>query len=339
MSSLSISNSEMNGGGYLRKAAILLTPLFFAAVLNNYWIGTLRDDVSGPTEPACIENSFKDVLRRHYACIALGNSRILLGLNPDKLSIPCYNFAFQADSFDVIYYKLLFLEKHAALPRLLILGVDDYQFANLDQTRRRHYAPFFPPEFESDVSQTVPTFLGRALNSFFHPLSNDVFNEYMTTHYSQTLDLSVKYITARLQGRPVQPRFVQKENGQYLVRGVEATAYEHVDRSTTRLPLQVDYFDRALNFARRNHIRVFVVLSPFRKTSLTCYRKDIVQEFVEFVEGKMTGKTTTFLSFADDPAYTIGDFIDGDHLNPAGADKFSASLDERIRKVWRNDAR
>ena len=150
-------------------------------------------------------------MRRPYAGLALGNSRILLGLNPEKISFPTYNFAFQADAYDIAYYKLLFLEAHGNLPRVLILGVDDYQFSYLDQARRAYYAPYFPPEFAKDSPRAGGTRPARMLEAFFHPSINDAFNAYMTLNFSQTLDWSLKYAAAVLHGEPVQPRYVLKE--------------------------------------------------------------------------------------------------------------------------------
>ena len=58
-----------------------------------------------------INYQFSHITEFNYDLIFLGNSRIYRGINPSKISINSYNFAFDNDTFVECLYKLKYLDK------------------------------------------------------------------------------------------------------------------------------------------------------------------------------------------------------------------------------------
>ena len=53
--------------------------------------------VRGPSTKELVDFNFNHALENNYNLLILGNSRIYRGINPDKLSLSAYNFAFDAE--------------------------------------------------------------------------------------------------------------------------------------------------------------------------------------------------------------------------------------------------
>ena len=57
-----------------------------------------------------IKMSFENSIADNYNCYFLGNSRIYRNINPEMMTtVKAYNFGHDNDSYNQMYYKLLYL--------------------------------------------------------------------------------------------------------------------------------------------------------------------------------------------------------------------------------------
>jgi len=106
------------------------------------------------------------------------------GVNPDKLGTPAFNVAYDADSFNQVYYKLRYLERHGVRFRRLVMGVDYFQFGVFSDARNSVYGQYLGPEYLRDYA-TAAT-IGERLREALHPIDEDAFDAYMLTDIELT---------------------------------------------------------------------------------------------------------------------------------------------------------
>ena len=86
---------------------------------------------------------FRNAEKRPYDMVFMGNSRIYRGLNPDSFTTKSYNFAHDNDSYNQIYYKLLFLTAQNKKIQIVLLGVDYFEYSVFSDSRNYEYSKIF----------------------------------------------------------------------------------------------------------------------------------------------------------------------------------------------------
>jgi hypothetical protein len=268
--------------------------------------------INGPNTEQQIDLSFEYAVKEKYDLIALGNSRVYRGINPDKLSMKAFNFAHDNDCFNQAYYKLKYLERNNNLPKYLILGVDYFEFSYLLDTRNYAYRKYLGKEYLKDFNDDFNAYTNQMLmvkqNQFFLRLDNikRVVNK----------DAKIPYL---------------KENGQYIRYG-KAKKRDYVERNSQMLDIQLKYFIDILDYCDQKDIEVFMVLLPLRENELKNYDNETLDAYNKFFNAR-TGEHVHFLDYSTSDKFTIEDFQDITHLNIEGADKFTKLLDEEIKKT------
>ena len=293
-----------------------LLALFLLAFppLTSYW---LRQKY-GPGTGEQIDQAFQRVQSSPaFDSLALGNSRIYRGLNPELWG-NSYNFAHDGDSWNQVYYKLLFLQQAGKLPRQLVLGLDYFSFSQLDSSRIEFYQKVFPPAFSQDFWQAPPPQRwGESLNL--------AGNAWMDRHFFQVFPLLFQ------PGETVQRTL--SASGQYRIqadpkRPYLRSAYNPVRRDSRRLPVLVDYFRRTLALARQQHIPVTLVMPPCNLFERQAYTEPMRADFWEFVRAEKGDARV--ISFEADEHFNLRDYQDFTHLKVEAADRFSALLWARM---------
>ena len=271
-------------------------------------------------------HSFDRALRRSYACVILGNSRIYWSVNPDKLAVPAYNFAFDNDSYNQFFYKLAYLDAHEKRYGALLIGVDYFSFSNVWSHRNYAYAKYLGPDYLRDYKAAPARF---DLTRIFHAVDNEDFNRIMTERFTRTLPMLVEYAFVSLTGRPrTWSRGFVRENGQRVFSGHTAAGdvVKPGMRQHTRLPIQEKYFEAILAQAKERGLKAVLVMPPTRDIELKSYPPGVLAEFDEWLNEKAKTYGVPYLTYAGRPEFVATDFADFSHLTPAGADKFSEIL-------------
>lgn len=272
--------------------------------------------VYGPNTEQQIRLSFKYALEDKYDLVVLGNSRIYRGVNPDKLSIKAYNFAHDNDSFNQIYYKLKYLEKNNNLPEHIILGVDYFQFSFLSDTRNYVYGRLLGREYMKDFNTSYEEYINKLISV----KQNQFVKRFETVVKPQGKQSKVPYL---------------KKNGQYI-RFEVAKETDSVKRDSNMLDVQVEYFNKILDYCDKNKIEVFMIMPPVRKNEMKSYDEETIRKFNIFFNERV-GNMVHFLNYSISDQFTIKDFQDITHLNVQGADKFTKLLDKDIRHIQINN--
>ncbi|MCM1990254.1 DUF1574 domain-containing protein [Oceanirhabdus seepicola] len=293
---------------FILKFTIFIT-LF--VVTFRLFIGATEEKllrVYGPNTQMQIEQSFKYALKEEYNLIILGNSRMYRGINPDMFNVNTYNFAHDNDTYNQMYYKLLYLEKNNNLPNSVLIGTDYFQFSFIADTRNYIYKSLLDPEYMKDYS--------------FH------FNEDMNRRMTELQNNLLLRWNSIFEEEDENRRYL-KGNGQFIIPGIPSET-DTVTRESKMLPIQKEYFEKIIEYCKDKNIKVIVVMPPLRKNELINYTDEYLKEFNQYINDSL-GEDGVYLNFTYDARFNINDFTDITHLDKEGADKFSKILWDRFK--------
>lgn len=266
-----------------------------------------------------IEKSFQNAVKEEYNCYFLGNSRIYRDINPDRFSdVNAYNFAHDNDSYNQMYYKLLYLEKEGIEFDYLIIGTDYFQFSFLGDSRNYIYDRWFSIEYIKDYNSSI---------------LDEIFSDIL--FFWKTKRESVKFCIPYLMGKPAGEHInYLKDNGQYIAYG-EAGKDDTIDRNCNILEVQKQYLEKIIHYCNEKNITFYVVMPPTRDEELASYTQDelivfhkMLREVLDENYEKCYIDCSNLKEFKHYSNYT-----DITHLNEEAANRFSIYLSEELHLV------
>lgn len=273
---------------------------------------------NGPTTADQIHMSFDHAVSDDYNCYFLGNSRIYRNINPDCFpSVHAYNFGHDNDSYNQMYYKLLYLMEHRKPIEYLIIGTDYFQFSFLDVSRNYIYSNLFPEEYQLD---------------FENKSKADIMVDYCKAVWSNKQNAvlpCLKLILNRPAGKNVS---YQKDNGQYFTFGT-ADPDEVIDRDYSVLDIQLDYFRKIIAACEANEIQLYVIMPPLWSGETKSHTDEERKVFDDMIRSELSGTAFAgnYINYSEENGllpYT--DFTDITHLNAEASDRFSEYINEKI---------
>ncbi|HEY0655308.1 MAG TPA: hypothetical protein VGD65_19375 [Chryseosolibacter sp.] len=289
---------------------LLLSAMLFAYVQSAKYFLRKHD---GPDTKAQIEQSFKNAVARDYDVLLLGNSRFYRGINPEKFSVPTYNFSHDNDSYNQVYHKLLFLEKKNKAFKTLVLGVDYFQFSFLSDSRNYAYAPFFDESYFNDFESNV----------------NVVSEIENLRGKAKTLHIVKATTHTLLKAHPL-PINLLRENGQYIAKSNEA-GFGEVIREYNKIPVLENYFKKILKYAEDRKINVILLMPPAQARELSSYPDSVIAEYDRYFQS-FENRVVHYLNYSRDSRFDSKDFFDFTHLSESSADKFSVLVNNDIAR-------
>lgn len=294
---------------FLIKFLFFICPFIIYLIFPLLLLPILIEKTEGPSTESQIRKSFQNAKNKHFDLLILGNSGIYRGINPDMINIPSYNFSHDNDSFNQMYYKLLWLEQQGINFKYLILGVDYFQFSFISDTRNYAYGSYFMDDYLKDYKSTniVKSFISKKNIFDFKRL------KYLMNVFRKKQDL-----------------IFQKDNGQYIKPG-KAFPVDKYFYSIKRLPIQEKYFKMIFEYCNRKQIEAFICMLPIRQNALINYQENEIQEFNNFIHFTTnSNRRFHFLDYSHQPGWNIEDYTDITHLNEEAADRFSKQLNDTI---------
>lgn len=263
-----------------------------------------------------IEKSFRNAVKEEYNCYFLGNSRIYRDINPDMFTeVNAYNFAHDNDSYNQMYYKLLYLEKEGQEFDYLIIGTDYFQFSFLGDSRNYIYDRWFGIDYMKDYNSSIP---------------DEIFSDIL--YFWKTKRLSAKFCIPYLMGKPAGKHInYLKDNGQYIAYG-EAGKDDTIDRNSNILEIQKQYFQKIVHYCDEKNITFYVVMPPTRDEELAAYTQEELDAFHEILQevlGENYKKYYIDCSNLEEFKH-YSNYTDITHLKEAAADRFSTYLSEEL---------
>lgn len=265
-----------------------------------------------------INSSFRNAISDDYNCYFLGNSRIYRDINPDCFpTVKSYNFAHDNDTYNQMYYKLLYLLDNDRKIDYLIIGTDYFQFSFMSDTRNYVYSKIFPSEYSKDYE--IDSWLKE----------KESYIEQVWTNKQNALPSCIYYIL----GKPApETMSYLKDNGQYVVYG-EANPNDKIYRDYSVLQVQFGYFVKILELCEKEGIQVYVIMPPLWKGE-TVSHTDLERKCFDRMIEETLAKTcyaNNYLNFSEEKGLlSYRDFIDITHLKPSVADEYSRYLNDRI---------
>lgn len=266
-----------------------------------------------------IQKSFINALKEEYDCYFLGNSRIYRDINPDMFeSVNAYNFAHDNDSYNQMYYKILYLEKEEKEFDYLVIGTDYFQFSFLGDSRNYIYDRLLGLDYVKDYNSCI---------------LDEVFSDIL--YFWKTKRASGKFCFSYLKGEPVGEHVnFLKSNGQYIAYG-KASSEDSIDRNGTILEMQKRYFQKIVDYCRDNEITFYVVMPPVRDAEMASYKEIELNNFDKMLHevlGEDYERSYIDCSNLEEFKH-YSNYTDITHLNEKAADRFSIYLNEELQLV------
>ena len=304
---------------FIKKLAILV--IITSIVIGGYC--HLADVAAakyyGANTEEQIKQSFRNSILGEYNCYFLGNSRIYRGINPEKFtSVHAYNFGHDNDTYNQMYYKLLYLLQNNKKMDYVIIGTDYFQFSFLSSTRNYVYGDLLSDEYLRDYPNTDSWYDRQVMKA------TNVWENKQNAFYSV-----IKYICGWPEPQNVN---CQKENGQYVVHG-HADGDEIVDRDYSVLDIQYEYFERIISLCESENIELYVIMPPLWEAEVATHtsdERDVINDMIlEALRG--TAYEGNYINFSEiEGLSSYKDFTDGSHLTLEAADRFSVYIDKAI---------
>ncbi len=252
----------------------------------------------------------------HIRTLCLGASHILMGVNPDSLSLPSYNLAGVSQTLDLDFALL-----QTYLPRLksletVVVGVDpaivfDPPLAQGDEAFRATYYDLYMPlkvqdrcsclDFEMLNYIGVRNKISALINGDTDPHINK------SGWYSGNLP-SLR----REEDMSIQ---TAKERADYHAR--YGTTYLESNRTQLR---------NIYNLCHQHKVRLLILLTPTGKAYRDALPQWVGKAQAETLAEYRNLQNVRVLDYSADDRFSDDDFFDADHLNTNGAAKFSAIL-------------
>lgn len=299
---------------FIKRVFIFLSIFFILYFcLSIFLLPIIIKKTGGPTTLNQIKQSFSNALKNKYSLVILGNSKTYRGINPDIINIKSYNFSHDNDSYNQIYYKLLWLQENKIKIKYLILGVDYFQFSYISDSRNYAYNQYLNSDYKKDF-----------------PKSNLITDFYKKTEILQISRL--QYLKNIFN--PDTLNTYLKTNGQYIKPGY-ATINDSSDSKIIRIKIQEIYFSKILDNCKRNKIQIFLCMLPYRNKVLNSFNKEEILEFEMYLSNmiKLKNEKTIYLNYSSQQNWKLEDFTDIVHFNESAANRFTMILNDTINSI------
>lgn len=266
-----------------------------------------------------IRKSFKNSIKDDYNCYFLGNSRIYRNINPELFdSVNAYNFGHDNDTYNQMYYKLLYLINNGEKIEYLIIGTDYFQFSYLADARNYVYVDLLPSEYLADYpdsSTKVARRLDRIKRLWIS--KQNAFTALLNYAMGNPPPNNIPY---------------QKDNGQYCVEGT-AKGDETIQFDFSIMDIQYDYFKRIIELCVDENIDLYVVMPPLWEAMVESGTDEEFDKFNKMIIDSLkdTPYENQYINYCIlNGLSSYEDFSDATHLSPEVADTYSGYLNHYI---------
>lgn len=314
---------------FVQRLAVFCIPLSLAAWLyaRTFEPVLLYGSDIVYTTDELIRKSARGALTRPYEILFLGNSRLYRGVDPSVMSAPAYNFSFDGDSLTYYYFKLRFLDRHGARPKVVVIGLDYFQLAYQNYLRFFSYRRLFR-DGEFDRLALRPSFARDLLRN---QLSNQ--NNLKGLYVGGLVRIALALVQRRPLSRNVDPLEYLSDAG-YYVRDKPPLAKpdDRVVRRYGHDRLVEEHLRKAVEFCSERGIEVVFLLAPLRDGERMGYTEEQTADFYRTLADWERRYHTHRLDYTRDARFSFEDYDDVTHLRLAAARRFSGILEKDLRE-------
>lgn len=265
-----------------------------------------------------------ELVKDSIEVLVLGSSREYFGVNPDYITHNTFNLANTSQS---LYYDCRLLQKYyKKLPKLklVIIPISYFSFESTIETskeywRKYYYNHFFEikPEMGSMGVSDIRAYSLFALyepgNAWSYMLKNFQMNLSEHTHVNGWYEVS------------------KEESNLITNESAKARALDHTNSMMKKnIGFNIKQMEDMLNLLSKNRIKAVLLTTPV--TDLYFDNLDEIkrQRMFKLVNDLSLKFNVRYCNYLNDRRFELSDFSDSDHLNPKGAQKMSAIINNEV---------
>ncbi len=301
---------------FLKWSIIFLLPVLLTGICYEILLRKIPNDYRYKKE-------YLDKNARKIQALFLGSSHTYYGINPAYSSVPGFNAGYVFQSLD---YDLAILRKYEQAwdsLKYIVVPVDYFSLysrlgTGLEAWRVKNYNLYWDMDMSRNIVEHSEV-LTNSLNANATRFTGFYLkkNSFIT---SSALGWGTGYDSTR----------------ELMISGKSA-AERHLAKNDKYFNENVAILKSIIEFAKAKNIKVVLITSP-------AYRS-----YVDNLDKQQLGRTTqtasaiaadynntVYFNHLSDSSFAESDFYDGDHLNNAGAKKYTLKLDSLIRTAEKN---
>lgn len=299
----------------------LLLLMLFAGIFPMYFMS--EEYVMWHEEWDYVNRSGEDV-----DTLILGDSRAKSSLIPSMLAGEgsIYNIAVGGATPIEMYYAAKNHIKHHGAPKEAVIIFAPYHLCDIDNWDQTLFNNYLSVSEITEVYERAAMFHNKTV----------LKKGWFTDEISFRLRLPNKYLAQMYEARFVryagrnQKRF-EKVRGDLGYcefgsdPGNDGESYEVHHKTFDADPLVLHYYDELLRLLYSNNVKITILQSPVNETSSKLITEDFRQGYADYLsslEEKYQGITV----YKEIPCYENRYFGDNNHLNRAGAEKYTTEL-------------
>lgn len=294
---------------FILKIFIVGFPIVLFLLIGEYAIRKIPNDYA-------LKNKYLNENAPNLKTLVMGSSHIYYGVNPEQLNQPAFNAAMVSQPLD---FDLKIIEKYQSELRnleTLILSISYFSFfSTLENVgegwRRQKYNIYYgigsPLKFE------ISNRTGKEKIS-------EVFGYYFNNRNLKLAD-SLGWGSSN----------IESSNQLLQLSGLKA-AKRHTAENYDLLAFQLKNLRRIIQIANENNWDVVLITPPAYHSYVDNLKEEQLNLTTRYCEQFAKDFDNVFYyNFLQDSSFCTSDFFDADHLNKAGANKFSQILNEKIK--------
>ncbi len=300
---------------FITRLLLFLLPIFAMVLYAEIKLATIANSYT--TRRANLERNLEKI-----TTLVVGSSHTFWGVDPAQFTEFGFNLGHAHQS--VYYDAALTLSYLDRLPNLkhLIFPVSYFTFYYSLSDSPENWREMFYRKFW-DIKRSTPKFdLGSFSNIHLYSLSKSA--RYPLKNFDVNLaedisELGYKKMHYRPHFQPnekVAKRKVEYYNHYYYRYNRSAEILANIDSLFTRL--------------REREVTIHLVTTPAMEAHYKYYDPDILRSNEELIRAVCEKYGCGYFDYLRDSRFSVGDFIDEDHLNEFGAEKFSKMLDAEV---------
>ena len=290
-------------------------PLFIFMMVSEFFLRKT------PNEYA-FKKSYLDSNSNKLKVLFLGNSHILLGVDPSLMSAPSFNASQVSQSLDYDYEILKKYENNWDSLKYVVVNFDySNAFRRLcndpnESWREKYYNIYFGIHSSCKPSNNFEILNGTTINSV-RKLWNHYYKK-LPNFSSTDLGYCVTYASNPKQS--------------FELSGYNAYQ-KHKPYNYKNLNSNISSLGKIVSFCNQKKIKLIILNMPSR----TEYTKHLDSRLIAVINHSMdsvvaVNASVEYLNFNNSVLFSEMDYFDADHLNIRGVKKITAKIDSIVRK-------
>lgn len=303
---------------FIKYTTIFSLPILILMVLFEVLLRNIPNEYS-------YKSHYLDGNSDKIQALFLGNSHIFYGINPELMSLNCFNASHVAQSLDLDYEILKKHENDWNNLKYIIVSVDYMSLLSSIQDgpaewRLMNYKIYYDINIRNKFTDNFEIFNGKLAKN-----TRRIFNYYIKHQGG---------ININTLGWGTQ---LNSSKNKDLLKTGKIAAARHVAKNDIRFNKQISNLENIILFAKNKKIKLILISCPSYKTySENLNKKELAStiDVIKALDDKYTNMK--YYNLLNDKSFIAKDFFDADHLNEIGTKKFTVKMDSIIKTFERH---